>query len=383
MLQNKKLRGILENKWFLTYIHLTSRFINNYAILQKTSLNLYNNFNSIYFLNFFSYFLFDRLFLMSKYGIILNDKVVSTLYSKNFNYASFFCNWEYFDISIYKNTLKLYNFYSILLKKQNSFLKKKTNLLNNFYTLTQKSRNYEDNIQFSSSLSWNFFKYNFFFNYLNKLDISKVLDLRKKIKKTILENRKMLGNFLLNSSKRSFRLNRLVLLLGQKKIWAMCNNLELNIVAVLVNSRLVYTNLDALNFLKSGYIFVNRKVVFNSSYVVRKGDIIELLFSKAYYVYMLRLKLVNDKVFVKMRNKLWTKIKNKTNLTAGNERFLINVYKNNGIYKYYIPSYLEVDYSVLTIIVIMNLKTFLDFSFFFRKFLSYFFFRHYVWKWLS
>lgn len=320
---------------------------------------------------------------MSKYGIILNDKVVSTLYSKNFNYASFFCNWEYFDISIYKNTLKLYNFYSILLKKQNSFLKKKTNLLNNFYTLTQKSRNYEDNIQFSSSLSWNFFKYNFFFNYLNKLDISKVLDLRKKIKKTILENRKMLGNFLLNSSKRSFRLNRLVLLLGQKKIWAMCNNLELNIVAVLVNSRLVYTNLDALNFLKSGYIFVNRKVVFNSSYVVRKGDIIELLFSKAYYVYMLRLKLVNDKVFVKMRNKLWTKIKNKTNLTAGNERFLINVYKNNGIYKYYIPSYLEVDYSVLTIIVIMNLKTFLDFSFFFRKFLSYFFFRHYVWKWLS
>ena len=64
----------------------------------------------------------------------------------------------------------------------------------------------------------------------------------------------------------------------------------------------------------------------------------------------------------------------------GNERYLINIYKNNSIYKYYIPSYLEVDYSVLTVVVVMNLRTYLDFSFFFRKFLSYFFFRHYVWK---
>lgn len=374
---------MLESKWFLIYIHLTSRFINNYAILQKTNINLYNSFISTYFFKFFAYFLFDRLFLMSKFGIILNDKIVSALYSKNFSYMSFFCNWEYFDISVYKNTIKLYNFYAILLKKQNSFLKKKTNLLNNFYTLTQKSRNYDDSLQLSNSVTWDFFKYKFFFNYLNKLDLSKVLDLRKKIKKTILENRKMLGSFLLTNSKRSFRLNRLVLLLGQKKIWTMCNNLELNVVNVLVNSRLVHTNSDALNFLKSGYVFINRKVSFNSSYVVKRGDVVELSFSKAYYMYMLRLKLVSEKVFMKMRNKLWTKIKNKTSLTMGNERYLINIYKNNSIYKYYIPSYLEVDYSVLTVVVVMNLRTYLDFSFFFRKFLSYFFFRHYVWKWLS
>ena len=84
----------------------------------------------------------------------------------------------------------------------------------------------------------------------------------------------------------------------------MCNNLELNIVNVLVNSRLVHTNSDALNFLKSGYVFINRKVSFNSSYVVKRGDVVELSFSKAYYMYMLRLKLVSEKVFMKMRNKL-------------------------------------------------------------------------------
>ncbi len=375
---------ILGNKWFLIYIDMTNIPFRYYAMLQNFKCINERSVTLMYTYNYIGYFLFDRLVLLSRYSIVLNDKVLSILYSKSFSYNSFFCNWEYFDLVIYKNSIKLYSFYSILLKKQNSFLKKKVNLLNNFYTISQKSKNFDDlDLNNSYLTTWDNLKYKFFLNYSNKLDLTKVLDLRKKVKKTILENRKLFSNFLLFNSKRSFRINRLALLLGQKKIWHMCSNLELSIISVLVNSKLVYSNSDAKNFLANGFVYVNRQMVSDYSYIVKSGDVVELVFSKLYYMYMLRLKLVNEKVNLKMKNKLWVKLRNKINLTKGNELYLINMYKNNNIYKFYIPSYMEVDYSVLTVIIVANLKSYLDFSFFFRKFLSYFFIRHYGWKWLS
>jgi hypothetical protein len=84
-----------------------------------------------------------------------------------------------------------------------------------------------------------------------------------------------------------------------------------------------------------------------------------------------------------MRNKLWIKLKNKYNLTAQNELYLFNLYKNNIIFKYKLPAYIEVDYFTLSIVVIKNIHNFYDINFFFRKFLSFFFFRQYNWKWIS
>lgn len=113
----------------------------------------------------------------------------------------------------------MYIFYNILLKKQNSFLKKKNNLLNNYYSAVQKFKNNEDfALDQVGDLSYSFSKINFFVASVSKFDTSKVLDLRKKLKKTILENRKIFANFLLFNSKRSYRLNKKILLLGGKRI---------------------------------------------------------------------------------------------------------------------------------------------------------------------
>lgn len=327
--------------------------------------------------------MFDKIVLFTKYNILLNERVLNSSFARLFSYNSLFYNWEFLDILSYYNTTKLYVFYSILLKKQNSFLRKKNNLLSNYYSVSQKSRELGDYSGKCYNVSWQVNKYNLFWSTVSHLDITKVLDLRKKISKTILENRKIFSSFFYSKSKRSFKINRLVLLLGQKKIWNMCVCLELGIVQVLLNSGLIKSVNDALNFLSSGYVYVNRQPVFSSNYILRRGDILELVFNKTYYIYLLRLRTLNDKINSKMRNKLWLKLKNKTSLTIGNERFLINCYKNNYIYKFYIPSYLEVDYSVLTTIVISGINSYFDLSFFFRKFLVYFFIRHYNWKWLS
>jgi ribosomal protein S4 len=114
----------------------------------------------------------------------------------------------------------------------------------------------------------------------------------------------MFGNFLVVKSKRAFRLNKAILSLGRRKLWAMANSLELNIVNVLVSSRLIYSSADAKNFLSNGYVYVNRRAVNDAAYVLKKGDVLELVFSKLYFIYLSRLKLVNEKVYIKMKNKL-------------------------------------------------------------------------------
>lgn len=118
---------------------------------------------------------------------------------------------------VYKNSIKTYCFYSVLFKKQNSFLKKKNNLLNNFYSTSQRSK-YSDSFNSLDSyyLGCDSLYYKLYFNDLNKFDLSKVLDLRKKVKKTVLENRKIFTNFLLKND-RSFKVSRLASYLGKKK----------------------------------------------------------------------------------------------------------------------------------------------------------------------
>lgn len=106
-----------------------------------------------------------------------------------------------------------------MVKKTSYIFEKKNNLLNNFYEVTQKNKifieNSEINSQYSLLTSNNLYK--LYEHNLNALDFSKVIDLRKKVKKTILENRKNLINFLLIGSKRSKKISRLVSLLGKKK----------------------------------------------------------------------------------------------------------------------------------------------------------------------
>jgi len=322
---------------------------------------------------------------LAKYYLLVNDKILNTFYNKNYLYASVFFNLELLDIFMLDKSIKQYNIQQLWLKKQVTFLKKKNNLLNNFYEITQKNKASIENGETSSyySLSTNNNLYRLYEHSTNTLDFSKVIDLRKKVKKTILENRKNLVNFLLNGSKRSKKISSLVSLLGKKKIWFMCNILELNIIHVLLNSCLVKSYMDAINFIKNGYVYINRRMVSNTKYVVKKGDVIEIFYSKLYFRYLLQFRFINEKTYLKIRNKLWAKIKNKTSLTSGNERYLIKYYKDNSLFKYHIPSYIEVDFSVLSLIIVANIKSFYDLSYYFRKNLSYYFIRQYNWKWLS
>lgn len=157
---------------------------------------------------FISFFLLNKIFLFSKLILLINEKVLFSMYTKIFNFLSIFYNYYYltfFSVNYFQNT---YIFNYILLKKQNSFLKKKINLINNFYNVFQKSNKIIDRHKNFKNINFflKFYKLNY--NLKINLNTQKVIDLRKKLKKLVLENRKFVNFSVFKNTVRSYRLTK-------------------------------------------------------------------------------------------------------------------------------------------------------------------------------
>lgn len=325
-----------------------------------------------------------KIFFFSKLNLIINEKLMFLFYSKIYNFMSIFYNYYY--LSFYSNIFfekDLYLFNYILLKKQNSFLKKKINLINSFYGVFQKSNRFIDRNK-------NFRYLNFFFKYYKidfetKLSINtqKIIDLRKKLKKLILENRKFVNSSVFSKAVRSYKLTRWFNLLGRKKNWNIFVLYELKLLNIFLLVHFVRSFTDVIKLIKLGGIYVNRLVQFNHNYICKKGDLLELFVSKIYFIYLIKYKNISEKNIVKIKNKLFLKLKNKYSLTRSNEHQLLKLFKDNLVFKYYIPLYLEVDFLTLTVIILQNVKNFNEINFFFKKFFILYLFRLYNWKWLN
>jgi hypothetical protein len=115
------------------------------------------------------------------------------------------------------------------LKKQNSLIKKKVNISNVLFSfnakktkLLEKSNNFiEDNQKYNKGLN---IKYLNFFFYLdmfsvntNKLNFSKMIDLKKKLKKLILMNRKVLNMLNFSKTRYSKHLTNTILIKSKQK----------------------------------------------------------------------------------------------------------------------------------------------------------------------
>lgn len=311
-----------------------------------------------------------------------NDKIFSNIYTKLFNYNTIFINYYFF--KFYNiNDKYSYIFNYILLKKQNSFLRKKVNLFNNFYSMSQKSNKlFDRKLEKKTDLSYFINYYKLDYNTVINLDAQKLIDLKKKMKKTILDNRKIIKKVVFTNTVRSYSLTRFINVFGKKKIWNNIISFEFRLLNILINSGLIKSYNDGLIFLKLNGIFVNRGLIKNANYLLVKGDIVELLYTKMYYIYLLKFKYICEKNILKIRNKIWLKFKNKHSLTEKNENNVLNVYINNWLLKYNIPNYLEVDYFTLTVCIVSSLKNINETSFFFRRFFALYLFRLYNWKWL-
>jgi hypothetical protein len=164
------------------------------------------------------YSFFYKITFFVKIIFYFSDKIYTNIYNKLFNYTNIFINYYFYKFYILNDKFN-YIFNYILIKKQNSFLKKKINLFNNFYVMSQKNtKNFDKKNDKKNEL-------NYFINYYKvtndlfvELDAQKLVDLKKKLKKTILENRKILKKITFNKATRSHNISKFINIFGKKKI---------------------------------------------------------------------------------------------------------------------------------------------------------------------
>ncbi len=337
------------------------------------------------------FFFYDFIILFKILNFFYN-KLNNLIFIKNINVRFLFSNYVYLNFLLNKKDNYLFNV--LVLKKQNSIMKKKINVSNSFLSfnykrskLLEKSFFLESNFRNDKNVVnkycyyYNYFS--FYYNFFYKISTSKLIDVRKKIKKLVLDNRKVLNILYFNRIKYSNKLTKLIFSFSKLKIWWNLINFEKRICNVLVNSCLTNTVFDSSNLIKNKNVYLNRVLITNYSKVIKVGDCIELVINNNYFIYNYNLNLMVDKNLIKYKSKLLSNIKQKDNSSNSSDKFLFRFLKDNNFFKKNIPLYLEVDFFVLSCIIFRDLKTYDDLSFVNRKLLTFFMYKTYNWKWIS
>lgn len=307
------------------------------------------------------------------------------------NFFSFFkkiyINTNYFIFYNIKNNKKVYLYYYIMFKKQNSLLKKRFNYLHNlhpiFYKKNLKKKINIDNFKTKKiKLIKNLYTLKFLLKNKNKSNTLNILNGKKKLKKVILSNR-ALYNFLNNNTFKTSK--KLTTYISKKSKLKNLNNLmslEYSAFNVILNSNIIKSYTDLVVLCNSSSIFINRIALKNLNKELQSGDIVEFYLSKKIYNYIVYFKDLITKHITKVKNKLWYKLrlKDKNKLNYNENNLLNNVFRNNLLFKPFIPNYLEIDYYSLSIIIIIKSFNFNSYSLNIKKILVLYLFKLYNWK---
>lgn len=368
--QQQKLKK--KNKWFLKNIMIICALKNKYNLKKINKLCYLYIINTI--VNYYSVFIW--LYYLD----------FSIINSFNF-FKKIFINNNYLNLFSLKNNKKLYLYYYIMFKKQNSLMKKNFHYLHNLHPIFYK-KNLKKKISLTSIKNKNFKLIKNF--YILKLILKKnnnskninILKIRKKFQKVILKNRRLYKFLKFNSFKSSQSLSKDITINSKVKTLNNLLNLEYSLFNVILNTNIIKSYEDLKLLSRSNSIFLNRNLIKNLNKVLEVGDLIEFNLSYRFYSYMLYFKNVFIKHITKIRNKIWYKLKfkDKNKLDYTKNSLLNNVFKNNLIFRNNIPGYLEVDYYTLSIVILMKNFNFNSLNINIKKILVIYLFKLYNWK---
>ena len=326
-----------------------NRNVDNYIILNKL-------------INFYIIF----IFYFGVQFLLINS---FSYFNKVFINLNFF---SYFNLS---NSKKQHLFNYIMLKKQNSIMKKKYNLYNNLFPLYFKKK-----LKKSIFKNWNYNVYNYENHNMSKF--INVLNGKKKLKKSILLNRLFYNYLNYKIFKTSKKLTNNINKYSKLFLNIILFNVEYGLKYILINTDLVKSFNDINKFVKLSYLYLNRKLVTSNDIILFQGDIIEFNINYKFYNYIFKFKNFNNKYIYKLRTKLWFKIKNYNKIKVNyNDSKISNVLlKNNLLFKKTIPSYLEIDYLTLSIIILYKTLNYKEYNYTIKKLLVIYMFKLYNWK---
>lgn len=299
-------------------------------------------------------------------------------------------------VNIFKSKLAVLN-NIISFKKKNSFLKRNNNLpkhiaffsnfltkrnlildLSNFSLNSLKSQVYR--IQFKKIfLFLKEFKKN---QTLNSFGV-KFLQLGAKWFKLFQTNRIILKYFYNLKAKKQYFITRYLSIFLKKSLFFFLKFNEFQIINILLRSRFALTYQHAKDLLFLGYIYVNNKKIIDPKFLINVADRVTIIFNETYlinyqYLYLiLKKKQKNIKYcFHRWYKHRYDFYKQHTNRFPA---WLLKVL----YFKFDVPFYLEVDYTILTVIVIRLPKFFFELNYYIFTYLNIYLMRLYNWKYVT
>lgn len=346
-------------------------------MLSKINNNLLKNndkYTAFFYKFIYSYFNFIFYF-NSIFFYFLNNSI-------NNNFFNIFLNFNYFNILKLSNYKKNYLFYYINFKKQNSLLKKKnipTNVLNPVFF----RKNLKSKINTNTNKNmFNLLKYTNL-NFISKINYKTyftTLNGKKKLKKTILFNRfyySLLNNFIFNKSQ---KLSKSVQIRSKQKIETNLVNFQYSLVNILKSLNIFKSFFDLKKLIKKNYIYLNRNIVTNLNTILNVNDLVEITISYKLFNYCNYIKNIISKDLLKIKNRLWFKLKNSNKkLNLEQNKLIKKSYSYLNKYNY-LYNYLEIDFYSFSFFVIYKNLNIYNLNLNIKKILVVYLFKLYNWK---
>lgn len=276
----------------------------------------------------------------------------------------------------------------ITFKKKSGFLKKRFKLKNFLLLKLNSLKNFKffntHHFKKNVTILNQRFKSKIFYKNKPKYynDVNKFIDLKKRWYKVFTTNRNLFKFFSNSKKTKQFQLTRLFSKSLKKTTKVSFLEKEFSLLNIIVRSKFVFTINEALFLIKNSFVFVNGFCVNDPQFLLKVSDTINIIFCKKYFFF-------------------WkTSFNQKLRLTYGVgyrlwrlNRFRNNFYKQSPtgipdwIFKisfFYedVPSYIEIDYLTLTLMIIKYPKNYYNYNFYFTKFLSFYLLRLYNWKYV-
>jgi len=255
------------------------------------------------------------------------------------------------------------------------FLKKKNNihfniLFNNWFKLKKK------NLIFISDFNTNkLSKLIFQKNEDNFEQKNKFYDLKKRSFYYLNENLKLVKFFFLKKFSKTKNIKKFIhktKAINKQKFYLI---FELMLFNCLLRSLLIQFFNDVFYFIKNGLVFVNGLVIKNPYYITNVGDKIQLIILKNFYYFYIFKKSLLLKYLFKIKIKIWALNKSKINYYKQVSSRVQNNVINTMFYYIDIPKYMEVDFSLLMIILLFRPKNYFLYNIYILKFFSNYMFR--------
>lgn len=254
----------------------------------------------------------------------------------------------------------------------------------NFFKYSNFLKQY--NIFFLKNNDNSFFDFNWLIskkNINNARGYIENINLNKKHKHTIKGVRN-LYNQTFSTKFRSYRLSKIFKNLSKinGNFIKKYINLELNLLYLLIRSNFAYNKNDSAWLIDNGFIFINSKLCKNKNHKTNKNDIIQMILYKNEFIHYRY--IISTEVTRLCR--MWTtlyryfNIKSKpfkTQPTSKKSWLIKSLWNQTDI-----PKYLEVDFIIMTIIIIYNPISNKDIFPFFLSEIKFSIIKLYNWKYL-